>query len=505
MKVNKMFFILILTAVLGYLTWNQWKARQKLPNGPTPLPIIGNLHQLVYTCWKSGGTVAGFNEFKRQFGKVFTIWMGPIASVHIADFEVAHETHIKRANTFGARYAKGAINYLREGRGIIVSNGDFWVEHRRFALHTLRNFGLGRNIMEEKIMEEYRYRFQDFTKTNFKNGGIEVQSSSFFDLLVGSIINTLLVSERFEQGNTEFEMLKKNLAGAQEKLSILDAFTPFWLFKSRIWKWRTDAIFAPSHFILGLVRKGIQKRVAAIESGDHVISDEGEDFVDAFLIKMEKDKKEGVVNSSFTLDTLAFDLFDLWLAGQETTSTTLTWACACLLNHPEVVRELRKELVQVTGGTRSISLTDRPKTPYLNATINEIQRIASILNTNLFRILEEDAVIDGHSVPAGTAFTTQLAMLHTDGAVFKNPEEFRPERYLENNNLEKTLIPFGIGKRSCLGESLARAELYLITGNMILDYKLEPVGSIPEVKTRTPFGLLKRPPTYNIRFVPIDK
>ncbi|PIC24210.1 hypothetical protein B9Z55_017629 [Caenorhabditis nigoni] len=90
------------------------------------------------------------------------------------------------------------------------------------------------------------------------------------------------------------------------------------------------------------------------------MSETGEDFVDAFLIKMEKDKKDGVKDSTFTLETLAIDLYDLWLAGQETTSTTLTWACACLLNHPEVVEELRRELVGVTGGTRAVSLTDKP-------------------------------------------------------------------------------------------------------------------------------------------------
>lgn len=53
-------------------------------------------------------------------------------------------------------------------------------------------------------------------------------------------------------------------------------------------------------------------------------------------------------------------------------------------------------------------------------------------------------------------------MLHTDEEIFKNPQEFRPERFMENNNLEKRLIPFGIGKRACPGESLARAELFLV-------------------------------------------
>ena len=160
---------------------------------------------------------------------------------------------------------------------------------------------------------------------------------------------------------------------------------------------------------------------------------------------------------------MAIDIFDLWQAGQETTSTTLSWAFSCLLNYPNVVKKLRSELMKLTGGNRSIGLNDRPDTPYLNATCNEVQRIASILNVNLFRHIEEDTVIAGQPLSAGTAVTTQMSMLHTDEKVFKNSTDFDPERFIVNNNLEKTLIPFGIGKRSCLGESLARAELYLVS------------------------------------------
>ncbi|CCD61365.1 CYtochrome P450 family [Caenorhabditis elegans] len=119
--------------------------------------------------------------------------------------------------------------------------------------------------------------------------------------------------------------------------------------------------------------------------------------------------------------------------------------------------------------------------------------------------MEEDSIIEGQPISAGAVLTTQLAMLHTDEKTFKNHTEFRPERFLENNNLEKRLIPFGIGKRSCLGESLARAELYLITGNMILDFDFESVGAAPRIQTPTPFALMKRPPSYDIRFIPRSK
>ncbi|EFO95347.1 hypothetical protein CRE_09191 [Caenorhabditis remanei] len=485
--------ILLLILIAGFSFWflNTWRAISKLPKGPFPLPLVGNFPQIGYYAWKNGGLVGGLNEIKMKYGKVFTLWMGPIQTVHVADYDVAYETHIKRAHTFGHRYSEGGMDYIREGRGIIASVGDLWVEHRRNSGNFRRGFGA-------------LYRFDDFKKTHWKNEAVQVQTNTFFDYLVGSIINQLLVSERFEYGDQEFEKLKKYLTQTLENLSLLDAFAPLWLLKSDLMKWRTKTTLAPFDYIFGLVKKTIQKRVEAIDKGEHVISEEGDDFVDAFLMKMKKDKEDGV-NSTFNLESLSIDLYDLWLAGQETTSTTLTWACVCFLNHPEVVGKMRKELGHVTGGHRSISLTDRAHTPYLNATINEVQRIASILNFNLLRVLKENTTIDGQPISAGATFSTQLCLLHTDEANFKNPTEFQPERFLENNNLEKKLIPFGIGKRSCLGESLARAELYLILGNLIMEYDLEPVGVKPELKTPSPFAIMKRPPNYDIRFVPRNR
>ncbi|CAI2354663.1 unnamed protein product [Caenorhabditis sp. 36 PRJEB53466] len=497
-----MFFILLLTTALAIALVYQWRARQSLPKGPVPLPIIGNLHQLSYYTWKLGGVVPAYHQFEEQFGKVFALWIGPLPTVYISDYDVAYETHVKRANVFGARFAVGALNYIREGRGIIASNGEFWQEHRRFALQTLRNFGLGRNLMEEKIMEEYKYRFSDFSQSNNNKGPIEVSSSMFFDLLIGSIINQLLISERFEQNDPEFEKLKESLAVGLEKFGVLDTFLPDWVMNAWWMRWRMDDILEPFRWIHQLSQRNIQKRLAQIASGEHVIDGDGNDFMDAYLNKIEKDSREGT-KSTFNIENLAIDLYDLWIAGQETTSTTLSWACACLLNHPEVVAKVREELVHLTGGHRSVSLTDKTKTPYLNATVNEVQRIASILNVNIFRQVTENTEVDGQPISAGTAITTHLALIHTDEKLFENHTEFRPQRFLENEGLDKKLIPFGIGKRSCLGESLARAELYLILANMILEYDLEAVGEMPSIKTTSPCGLMKRPPVYSLRFVPV--
>ncbi|CAI2353091.1 unnamed protein product [Caenorhabditis sp. 36 PRJEB53466] len=503
-----MFLILLFTTLFAMALVHQWKARKQLPKGPYPLPFLGNLPQLLYHCWRRGGLVGGYAEIEKVYGKVYTLWIGPLPTVFISDYEVAHETHVKRANVFGTRYAPGLMNYIRMDRGLVSSNGHLWQEHRRFALTTLRNFGFGRNIMEARIMEEYRYRFSDYSHSPVNNnnskwsGSFQTHARSFFDLLTGSVINKVLINERFEKDDAVFDQLKTNLSAGFENTGFLDIFCPVEILMSRLLKWRQDKIFAPFDWIYALCKRNIAERVARIESGDHVLHGEPDDFLDAYLMKMERDEREGL-ESSFTLENLAVDLYDLWLAGQETTSTTLTWACACLLNYPDVIRKTREELIHVTGGNRSLSLTDKKDTPYLSAVINEVQRVASILNVNLFRIINEDTEIDGQPLRAGTAVTAHIGMIHVDEELFRNHTEFRPERFTEQEGLDKKLIPFGIGKRACLGESLARAELYLVMGNMILDFDMEPVGETPKIETSTPFGLLKRSPHFEIKFIPV--
>lgn len=143
-------------------------------------------------------------------------------------------------------------------------------------------------------------RIDDYNKTHFKNGAIEIHTGTFFDLLVGSIINQMLTSERFEQGDKEFEKLKNSLALALENFGMMDIFFPTWFLESPLMRWRQKKVFEPFDSIIEMTNDNIKKRVEAIERGDHVIEGTGEDFLDAYLAKIEKDRREGL-ESTFKL------------------------------------------------------------------------------------------------------------------------------------------------------------------------------------------------------------
>ncbi|CAD6186971.1 unnamed protein product [Caenorhabditis auriculariae] len=493
---------LLAVSLLIYLLFKHFKKRSEYPKGPIPIPLFGNLPEIFAVASATGGIVPAFNHFKKKYGRVFTLWIGPIPTVHICDYELAFETMTTRGAEFGTRSLPGVLNDIRFGRGVLASNGEFWMEHRRFALFTLRNFGVGRNVMERRIMDEVHQRFTYLNEKNVRIKDNSVDVVKFFDLLVGSIINSMLFSERFEANDKTFAELKRLLDESLQEFNLLDLFAPMWLMKSPLLRWRYNCLMGPFHGIVNVVKRQIAARVEEIEQGRHVIADDPDDFVDAYLLKMQKNKENGEESSTFDLENLSIDLLDLWIAGQETTTTTLVWATVLLLNHPKEEERVRRELLSVTGG-RDLSLSDRSATPNLNALIAEVQRIASILNINLLRCVNKDTTIDGQPLAAGTVVTAQLSAIHTDETLFEDSHEFKPSRFLKNPKLEPKLIPFGIGKRVCLGESLARAELYLILGNLLLRYRLKPEGALPSTKETSPFGMMKRPMKCRAFFEPI--
>ncbi|TKR59733.1 hypothetical protein L596_029365 [Steinernema carpocapsae] len=120
------------------------------------------------------------------------------------------------------------------------------------------------------------------------------------------------------------------------------------------------------------------------------------------------------------------------------------------------------------------------------AVITETHRCTNLLNFNVLHKTACDTVMGDFIVPKGTTTTCQLSLILEDEADFVNPEQFSPDRYLENKKLAERVIPFSVGKRSCLGESLARAEMFLISANLIQNYKI----SVPEGQKPPRLGVI---------------
>jgi len=175
---------------------------------------------------------------------------------------------------------------------------------------------------------------------------------------------------------------------------------------------------------------------------------------------------------------------------KETSSTTLAWAFAFMLNNPTVIPKVHKELDEVIGveHRRLVTIADRPNLPYINALVNEVQRCANLIPQNIPHKLTRDVVVDGFHLPKGLTVVPQISAVFIDDGAFENPEEFRPERFLDaEGKLQKceALIPFSVGKRQCPGEPLARYELFLFLANLLQRYNIFPGKEMPSLKRDT--------------------
>ncbi|VDL82104.1 unnamed protein product [Nippostrongylus brasiliensis] len=426
-------------------TWRTRPGTEKLQKGLSYYVNIINVKKIV--------NIKYYETTLQKHGPVFTVWLGPIPTVHIADYKLSHEAMVRYGANYQDRWGPATMLVGRGGRGLLMSNGELWLEQRRFALQVLRNLGAN----EEK-----------------------------------------------------FHVLKKRFDGMIENVSLADLFAKKWMTEFPLfnmkWKNVVNLLRELKTFVSGQIEERKKLRIQgtnenfrkrSIDNGSHSVDAEPCDYVDAFIKKMKEDERNGMdgstfefgdgnsipcsqntcslqlinffalpKNSLFSEETLTMNVIDMWIAGQETTSTTLLWAMIYMLKHPQ----------------------DKPNTPYLTATIavcfctlfflrflsfshlnapekgivQEIQRHASIFNVNLNRLSATDTEIGGYPVPKNTIVTAQLSLILSDETLFSNAK--------------------------------------VVIGNILLRYSIHSVGGSPPTGVANTFGIIKRPRPFKMTF-----
>lgn len=163
------------------------------------------------------------------------------------------------------------------------------------------------------------------------------------------------------------------------------------------------------------------------------------------------------------------ETLSLLFAGSRTTSTTLTYLIYALASAQDIQVQLRDELL-ATGE----NLSDIKDLPLLNAIIKETMRLYPTIISTLPRVLDTPIVAGDHVLPKDTNIGMQNYVHHRDPKVFPQPDDFLPHRWLgDNSDMNDALTPFSLGPRNCIGQNLARAELYLATSKIFRTMKVK--------------------------------
>ncbi|XP_070183745.1 cytochrome P450 2J4-like [Littorina saxatilis] len=222
------------------------------------------------------------------------------------------------------------------------------------------------------------------------------------------------------------------------------------------------------------------------------------DFVDLYHAKRQDD------THNLCEKNLICMIMDLFGAGSETTSTSLTWHVLYMLHNPDVMTKCQGEIDTVVGRGRPVKLADKANLPYVEATIMEVLRLSNIALLTLPHALNNGGEFRGYKFPPRTLVVANLKSVHVQQDKWDQPDLFNPQRFLLDDgtvNRKLPLVAFGMGPRMCAGELLAKQELFLFFANLLQRFHFRPATSSQLPSLNGILGITNSPELFQVKLV----
>ena len=361
---------------------------------------------------------------------------------------------------FCLKFLFTAISLSSGGKDIALGNyGPAWRFHRKLFMTAVRQYLSDQKLVEDRISEQVIRLMQYFEDQN----GNDFDPGKIFMESVANVICRITFGKHFDSSHPDFEELfqlnNQYFADTEtsNQLFVLDFFPitkylPFRAYKSeqkisdRMFEILRQQLkiqeneFDPKVDIGSLIGNLLKERIAAAN-------------------EVGAEERASILSDDYIINTVG----DMFSAGYETTSTTLRWAIAYLVHHPECQRDVQSQLDDVVGRDRMPDLDDRPNLPLVLATIMETLRLGNVAETVLPHYTLSDTTLAGYRVPKDTVVITNLMAVYLDSSLWENPNSFDPSRHIDSDGQLITnsgnFLPFSAGRRVCAGEALAKVRL----------------------------------------------
>ena len=491
------FTTLLIFFLVLMLTYICFRKPAGIPPGPVfTLPVLGDLPHIAAT---KGDMIGTLRKLREKYGNIYSFYMGRQLAIIVSGYRMIHTVAARR----GMQYCGRPKNYMSEiiskGKGLGLSTGNVWKQQRHFTSKAFLKLGMNRKSCEKHITREVKA----FTKV------IENQKGHPFDIEADtqasttSMIITLTIGEYGKHENIDslrqsWMNLFARAARTLPRVSVLLNCLPF-------------LKFIPGDPLqLRILQSEFQTTEELIK--EHVVEPalktpqkEAITFVEMYLEKIKE--QENVADEAvFTFDQMNIVLNDIVGGGSETILTTIRWAILYLVNFPDIQKRLQQHIDEVIPVEKMPCLDDKAKLPYVEAFIAEVQRCANVVPLGVPRAEIDgiDTYLKGYLIPKDAAIMFDFDSIFMDDEIFKRPEVFNPDRFInESGTFEtsKEFIPFSAGRRNCIGMQLAKRELFLYMANLIKTFTFLPADGENMPKICGSVGLTHAPDNYSVRCV----
>lgn len=479
----------VCTSIVIFLfqTFRQRKGscpRYRYPPSLPSIPIFGSVLFML----ESGENFHLFLTKKaKTLGNVFSFYGGSQYTVVLNDRKSIYEAFVRRAADFSDRTMlfNSRHYYNRDRKGIISKKYDenFKKSHQ-LILSVLKEFGFGQREMEDRILREVEefLRLVADTKTQ------PFHPAQPLSMCTLNIIASILFGKRITQTDPALRQLHVdiNTMAVNNLLSMN---------------------YCPPLRFLPRYQRAIKLGCQHLESQFRFI----EDGMEQTLVGDNPDHSfvRGYIDRAgpgYDTEELKWICKDLLAAGSETTASTMKWAIVYLANNAEIQRRLHEEIKSVVPKERLPGLQDAAQMPYVEATLLEVMRVKTVVPLALLHRTTNDTQVAGFFVPKRTTIIPNLHAVHMDPDVWGDPENFRPERFLDESGCnvvgKDRIMSFSVGRRSCLGETLARQEAFLILSGLLHRFDILPPEGKTSVEVSPVGGITKAPASFLVRMIP---
>ncbi|KAM3834934.1 cytochrome P450 2J2-like [Vipera latastei] len=483
------FIFLLLCLLVVQLVRLQFQ-RRRYPPGPMPLPFIGCLWRPKFLHLNR----ELLTEMSKIYGNIFTLWFGPYPVVMLEGFQAVKEGLTAHPEDLSGRPLVPFFKAVANNKGILLSTGRTWKHQRRFTMATLKVLGMGKSTLQYQIQEEAEKLVEEFKKSE----GKPMNPYLALNLAVSNVICVLVFGYRF---SIEDETFHKLLEAMEILFSVAGNLTGS-LYNS--FPWIMECVPGPHKRALSLrdfVWSFIRKEIKKHQEADH--GEKGQDFIHFYLAEIEKTKKHP--QPRYDEKNMVQSIFDLFMGGTETSSTTLYWALLYMVLYPDIQAKVQKEIDTLIPPGQPISYEDRKNLPYTNAVVHEIQRFSNIVAIGIPRYCIRDTMIQKFRFRKGTIFYPNLASALYDANEWETPHTFNPNHFLDkegNFTCREAFIPFSIGHRACLGENLAKTELFLFFTNLVQTFNFHLADGSKDINLDPVWGGTLHPHSFEICAIP---